>query len=48
MNSGMEGTAFRGNILLIDMLRQKLPTFEVLPEVPLTGPNNYIVVWGHQ
>jgi hypothetical protein len=25
-----------------------LPSFEVLDEYPLTGGDNYLIVWGHQ
>lgn len=48
MNSGVLGSAFGSNKLTIEELRRHLPSFEILPETPLTAPNNYIVVWGHQ
>ena len=49
MNSGR--TDFSGRSsgkYSLDELRLLLPKFEVLPESPLTGPDNYVIVWGHQ
>ena len=48
MNSGLGKTDRSRGKLSLDDLRNALPTFEVLPEEPLTGPENYIIVWGHQ
>lgn len=30
----------------LNELRSRLPEFQVLPENPETGPNNYIIAWG--
>jgi putative sugar O-methyltransferase len=46
MNSGM-GNFHPINKLSVDELRKHLPNFEIFPEYPLTGPDNYIIVWGH-
>lgn len=46
MNSGTRGDMDRGR-LSIDQLRELLPRFEIIEERPLTGPHNYIVVWGN-
>jgi hypothetical protein len=32
----------------LEDFRSRLPTFEVIEEIPLTGPGNYIIIWGHQ
>ncbi len=37
-----------GKNLSLAELRQVLPPFEIKPEEPLTHPNNYLIVWGHQ
>ena len=29
-------------------LREKLPQFDVYVELPSTGPDNYVIVWGHE
>jgi phospholipid N-methyltransferase len=47
MNSGM-GNTHPITKLSIDELRKYLPNFEVVPEDPLTAPDNYIIVWGHR
>jgi hypothetical protein len=31
----------------LEEIKGVLPTFEVLEEVPLTGPDNYVIIWGH-
>jgi putative sugar O-methyltransferase len=49
MNSGR--TDFSGRSsgkYSLEELKKLLPEFEVLPETPLTGPDNYIIVWGHR
>ena len=46
MNSGLGKTSRSSNKLTIDQLRQNLPLFEILPEEPSSGPENYIIVWG--
>jgi phospholipid N-methyltransferase len=48
MNSGLASSAFCGNFLSVDELRERLPPFEVFEENPLTFPNNYVIVWGHK
>jgi hypothetical protein len=48
MNSGREGSVFTVDKLSVDVLRRKLPPFEIVEENPLTGQNNFVVVWGHQ
>lgn len=48
MNSGLGKTDRSKGKLSLDDLRNSLPPFEVLPEEPLTGPENYIIAWGHQ
>jgi putative sugar O-methyltransferase len=46
MNSGLSGG---GSIekLSLKELRYQLPNFETFEEKPLTGHDNYIIVWGH-
>ncbi len=46
MNTGK--TAGDGSVLIVDDLREYLPGLEIHDEVPLTGPGNYILVWGRQ
>jgi putative sugar O-methyltransferase len=48
MNSGKTDFSGRssGKFTLED-LRKVLPAFEVLEEDPLTGPDNYLIIWGH-
>ena len=48
MNSGKTDISGRssGKYTLED-LRKLLPAFEVLEEDPLTGPDNYVIIWGH-
>ena len=48
MNSGKTDISGRssGKYTLED-LRGVLPAFEIFEEVPLTGPDNYVIVWGH-
>jgi hypothetical protein len=46
MNSGIGGNRDVGKLSL-DELRGLLPRFTVLEEDPVTGPFNYIIVWGH-
>jgi putative sugar O-methyltransferase len=47
MNSGQEGS-LSPDKLSVDVLRRKLPSFEIFEENPLTWPENYIIVWGHK
>lgn len=48
MNSGKTDISGRssGKYSLAE-LQSVLPPFEVLPEAPLTGPDNYVIIWGH-
>lgn len=49
MNSGK--TDFSGRSsgkYTLEELKGVLPTFEILEEVPLSGPDNYVIVWGHK
>jgi putative sugar O-methyltransferase len=48
MNSGTPQSAFQEDKLSLTELKAVLPTFEILPERPLTHPGNYIIAWGHQ
>jgi len=48
MNSGKSDSAFQVDKLSISDLEQQLPEFEIFPELPLTHPGNYIIVWGHK
>ena len=48
MNSGLDNETGRGDgKLTLDELRTLLPRFEIFEEVPNTGPDNYVLVWGH-
>jgi len=49
MNSGRSNVSGRsaGKMTLAD-LAELLPPFEILEEDPKTGPDNYLIVWGHQ
>ena len=49
MNSGKSNYTGRqiGKYTLGE-LREKLPPFEILEELPSTGPDNYVIVWGHE
>jgi len=48
MNSGLNNETRRGDgKLTLDELRTLLPKFEIIEEVPNTGPDNYVIVWGH-
>lgn len=48
MNSGKSDSAFQVDKLSISDLEQQLPEFDIFPELPLTHPGNYIIVWGHK
>jgi len=49
MNSGLSDITGRQNGKhTLDELRDKLPPFEVYEELPSTGPDNYVIVWGHE
>jgi putative sugar O-methyltransferase len=45
MNSG-RGGHWDQNKLSVDELREFLPDFRVIDEIPLTAERNYIIVWG--
>jgi hypothetical protein len=48
MNSGMTNRSGRSDgKLTLEELKELLPDFEILDEIPNTGPDNYIIVWGH-
>ena len=49
MNSGQSDFTGRqyGKHTLSE-LREKLPQFDVYEELPSTGPDNYVIVWGHE
>jgi hypothetical protein len=48
MNSGRSDFSGRSSgKYSLEELKKLLPEFEVLPEYPLTGPDNYIIAWGH-
>ncbi len=46
MNTGLTGGASKGKMSFKE-LREKLPQFEVFEENPVTSPNNYMIIWGH-
>jgi hypothetical protein len=49
MNSGRENLTMRSEgKLSIEELQELLPSFEVLEEIPKTGPDNYVIIWGHK
>lgn len=48
MNSGMTNHSGRSDgKLTIEELRKLLPEFQIFEEIPNTGPDNYVIVWGH-
>jgi hypothetical protein len=49
MNSGLSDLTGRqsGKHTLTE-LKDKLPPFDVYEELPSTGPDNYVIVWGHE
>lgn len=49
MNSGRENFTNRSvGKLNLKELQDLLPSFEVLEEMPKTGPDNYVIIWGHK
>jgi putative sugar O-methyltransferase len=46
MDSGFPQSEFTEDHLGIAELRELLPPFEVVEEVPASAPHNYIIVWG--
>jgi len=49
MNSGVSNKTGRSTgKLTIDEIRQFLPHLRLIEEIPLTGPDNYVIVWGEK
>lgn len=49
MNSGISNQTGRSaGKLSLEELKGLLPPFEILDEIPSTGPDNYVIVWGHK
>ena len=48
MNSGMGSSRHTGKRLSVNELRELLPPFEIIDEIPKTSPDNYIIIWGHR
>lgn len=48
MNSGRAGNPFVGDHLSLERLRELLPPFEVIEELPATPFNCYVIIWGHR
>ena len=49
MNSGISNQTGRSaGKLSLEELKGLLPPFEILEEIPSTGPDNYVIVWGHK
>lgn len=49
MNSGLSDITGRQNGKhTLTELKEKLPPFDVYEESPSTGPDNYVIVWGHE
>ena len=48
MNSGKTNRSGRSDgKLTLEELKKLLPDIEILDEIPNTGPDNYVIVWGH-
>lgn len=48
MNSGKTDISGRSQgKCTLEELKGALPKFDVLEEAPLTGPDNYVIIWGH-
>ena len=45
MNSGQGAAEFPDRLSLVE-LQKMMPNLKILEEKPLTGPNNYVIVWG--
>ena len=45
MNSGLFEENL-GNKLSLNEIKEYIPNLEIYTEEPMTGPNNYIIVWG--
>jgi len=49
MNSGRENFTMRSNgKLSLEDLQKLLPSFEIFEELPKTGLDNYVIIWGHK
>jgi hypothetical protein len=48
MNSGFEPEPRSVDKLSITALKERLPSFDIFKEEPLTSANNYLIVWGHK
>lgn len=49
MNSGRTNRSGRTDGKLnLEELRNLLPEFEIFEEIPNTGPDNYVIAWGHK
>ena len=49
MNSGRENLTKRSKGKLnLEELQRLLPSFEIFEEIPKTGPDNYVIIWGHK
>lgn len=49
MNSGRSDISGRSSgKFTLKELQEVLPKFDVIEEIPLTGPDNYVIVWGHR
>jgi putative sugar O-methyltransferase len=49
MNSGRGNLTMRNKGKLnIEDLQKLLPSFEIFEEKPKTGPDNYVIIWGHK
>ena len=46
MNSGKNNSVFVEDKLSLGELKDLLPQFEIIPELPLTHPENFILIWG--
>jgi len=49
MNSGVSNETGRSTgKLTIEEIRQFLPNLRLIEEIPLTGPDNYVIIWGEK
>ena len=49
MNSGRENLTTRSEgKLSLEALQKLLPSSEIFEEIPKTGPDNYVIIWGHK
>ena len=46
MNSGASNSTGRSKGKMnVEYIKKWIPHLEVLPEIPLTGPDNYLIIW---